>query len=136
MNDIETQQRFVALRAEGWSFTRIATELKVSKPTLITWSRKFQFDIHNQRAITIETLQEKWLASQEARVALLGEQLQRVQAELSQRDVASLSTTQLFALATALRREIKSETGPVEFTVSTAQIPLEEYYEKVRNWAP
>src|SRR5512146_270209 len=56
MNDVETQQRFVFLRAEGWSFARIAEDLQVSKPTLIKWSRKFQFDIQNQRAIIVESL--------------------------------------------------------------------------------
>ena len=40
MNDLEKQQRFVFLRAEGWSFARIVEELNVSKPTLINWSRK------------------------------------------------------------------------------------------------
>jgi len=41
MNDTQTQQRFVHLRAEGWSFARIAAEINGSKPTLINWSRKF-----------------------------------------------------------------------------------------------
>jgi transposase len=59
MNDAETQQRFVLLRAEGRSFTRIAEELNVSKPTLIKWSRKYQFEIQNQHAINLEALQEK-----------------------------------------------------------------------------
>ncbi|HEY5912952.1 MAG TPA: hypothetical protein VJA21_20365 [Verrucomicrobiae bacterium] len=35
MNDVETQQRFVLLRAQGLGFARIADELKVSKPTRI-----------------------------------------------------------------------------------------------------
>ena len=98
MNDIETQQRFICLRSEGWSFARIADELKISKPTLIKWSRKFQFEIQNLRAINIESLHEKWLSTREARVSALGEQLQKVQAELSKRDLTSLTTHQLFAL--------------------------------------
>jgi hypothetical protein len=44
----------------------LPTELKISKPTLINWSRKFQFDIQNQRAINIEALQDKWLTNREA----------------------------------------------------------------------
>ena len=69
MNDVETQQRFVHLRAEGWSFARIADELKISKPTLINWSRKFQFEIQNHRAINIEALHEKWVSTREDRVS-------------------------------------------------------------------
>src|SRR5215813_8591458 len=33
-----------------WSFSRIAAELDVSKPTLIMWSRPHQFDINSLRA--------------------------------------------------------------------------------------
>jgi orotate phosphoribosyltransferase-like protein len=35
MKDEETIARFIHLRAQGWSFARIATELNVSKPTLV-----------------------------------------------------------------------------------------------------
>jgi hypothetical protein len=59
MNDVEKQQRFVFLHAEGWSFARIAEALKISKLTLINWSRKFQFEIMNQRAIITEVMLEK-----------------------------------------------------------------------------
>ena len=58
MNGVATQQRFVQLRCESWSFARIAEELNVSKPTLIKWSRKLQYDIQNQRAIHLEALRE------------------------------------------------------------------------------
>ena len=59
MNDIATQQRFVQLRSQGCSFARIADELNVSKPTLIKWSRKFQYEIQNLRAVELEALQQK-----------------------------------------------------------------------------
>ena len=136
MTDIETQQRFVFLRSQGWSFARIAEELKVSKPTLINWSRKFQFDIQNQRAIHIEALQEKWLSARDVRVNALGEQLHKVEAELAKRDLATVPTRQLFGMAGSLRREIKRETGPVEFTIPISQIPNDEYHEQVQDWTP
>ena len=92
MNDIETQQRFICLRAQGWSFARIADEIRISKPTLINWSRKFQFDIQNQRAINIEALQDKWLCNRETPIELLGKQLQQIETELAKRDLTALST--------------------------------------------
>jgi hypothetical protein len=134
MTDIEKQQRFVFLRAEGWSFARIAEELQVSKPTLINWSRKFQFDIQNQRAIIVETLQEKWLATRDVRVNALGEQLRKVETELARRDISKLPTGRLFALADSLRRQIKSETGPLKFTTPVSEIPNDEYHEQVQDW--
>lgn len=129
MNDLDKQQRFVQLRAQGWSFARISEELGVSKPTLINWSRKRQFEIQNHRAILLEQLQEKWLSAADARVNYLGEQLQKVEAELATRDISSLTTGQLFHLAQALRRQIERETGPMTFTTAVNDIPSEEYCE-------
>ena len=47
MHDDKTVQRFIELRAQGWSYARLVTELNVTKPTLIAWSRKHQFQIQN-----------------------------------------------------------------------------------------
>jgi hypothetical protein len=136
MNPTETQQRFVFLRAQGRSFARIGEELDVSKPTLINWSRKFQFEIQNQRAILAESLQEKWLATQEVRVNALGEQLLKIEAELATRDVCSLPTSTLFSLADSLRRQIRRETGPLQFTTPISEIPREELHKQVQDWQP
>jgi|ERR1043166_43793 hypothetical protein len=137
MNDVEKQQRFVFLRAEGWSFARIAEDLNISKPTLINWSRKFQFEIQNQRAIIVETLQEKWLATRDVRVNALGEQLGKVEAELAKRDIATVPTARLFGLAYSLLRQIKRKTGgEVQFTTPVSQIPNDEYHDHVQDWKP
>jgi hypothetical protein len=136
MNDIEKQQRFVFLRAEGWSFARIAEDLQISKPTLINWSRKLQFEIQNQRAILREHLQEKWLSSVDLRVSTLGEQLRKVETELAKRDIAALTTGQLFSLVESLRRRIKRELGPMTFTIPVSQIPNEEFVDAVQDWKP
>jgi hypothetical protein len=45
MHDEPIVQRFIELRAQGWTYARLMTELNVSKPTLIAWSRKHQFTI-------------------------------------------------------------------------------------------
>jgi transposase len=136
MTDQETLVRFVQLRAEGRSFARIADELNVSKPTLIKWSRKFQFEIHNQRAILLEAVQERWLHTREERVATLGAQLQQVEAELARRNIGELSTPRLFALAATLRRQIQAETGQLRFTSPIKEIPDDEYCEQVQDWQP
>ena len=136
MKDVETQQRFVLLRSQGWSFARIATELNVAKGTLINWSRKFQFEITNQRAIELEALQEQLVATREIRARACGEQLKRIEAELAQRDLSELSTSRLFALARLLRRDILHETGPLQFTSQINEIPQNEYHEQVQDWTP
>jgi len=134
MHNDNTVQRFIELRAQGWTFARLVTELNVSKPTLISWSRKHQYQIQNLRAIELEALRERWLASTTERVNSLGEQLRRVEAELAAREPTSLTTTQLFALARSLRRQIEQATGQVQFTSPMSEIPEEEYHEQVQDW--
>ena len=135
MHDQETQQKFVALRAQGRSFSRIATELNVARCTLIDWSRKFQFQIQNQRAIELEALQEKYLATREERLARMGGQLAEVEVELQKRSVTELSTARLFALAESLRRQIQRETGEVRFRTPVNEIPGKEFHEEAQDWA-
>jgi hypothetical protein len=134
MHDEQTVQRFIDLRAAGWSYARLMTELKVSKPTLIAWSRKHQFQIQNLKAIEMEALSEKWLASTTERVNALGAQLRQVEAELAKRDPAGVSTPQLFTLARSLRRQIEQATGPMAFTIPVTEIPTNEYHEQVQDW--
>jgi len=134
MHDDSTVQRFIELRAQGWSYARLVTELQVSKPTLIAWSRKHQFQIQNLKAIELEALGEHWLASVTDRVNLLGTQLRQVEAALGQRDVTALTTPQLYALARSLRRQIAQATATPGFTVPVAEIPAAEYHEQVQDW--
>ena len=134
MHDEKTVQRFIELRAQGWSYLRLMTELNVTKPTLIAWSRKHQFQIQNLKAIELEALGEKWLTSVTDRVNRFGGQLQRVEAELAKRDPGELSTLQLQTLARSLRREIERAAASPGFTVPIKDIPAAEYHDQVQDW--
>src|SRR3954471_1029827 len=86
--DVPAQQRvFVELRAQGTSFSRIAEQIGVSKKTLIGWSRKFQFEIQNLRAIELEQLQHELISTRTARLREFGLDLNRILQELSNRDL-------------------------------------------------
>jgi len=134
MHDAKTVQRFIELRAQGWTYARLMTELNVTKPTLIAWSHKHQFQIQNLKAIELEALGEKWLASATDRVNALGEQLRRVEAELATRQPSALTTPQLYALARHLRRQIEQITGSVNFTTPVSEIPANDYHDQVQVW--
>jgi transposase len=129
MKDVEIQQQFVALRAKGKSFAAIAHELNVSKGALINWSRRFQFEIQNLRAIELEALQEQLIATRETRARALAEQLACIEQELKKRDLANVSTGRLHGLANSLRQQILRETGQIKFTSPLKEIPDDEYYE-------
>src|ERR1043165_8996621 len=70
--------QFIEVRARGLSFAKIAEQIGVTKKTLIGWSRKFQFEIQNARAIELERIQHEILDTREMRVLRLGSELARV----------------------------------------------------------
>jgi hypothetical protein len=117
MKDQETVQKFIELRAQGWSFVRIAADLGVAKSTLTEWSRKFRVAIHNRRALALDDLQERILGNVQSRVSGLAEKLGK--GELRQRDLKQLSTSQLYSLAASLRRQLERETGPIRLVTPT-----------------
>ncbi len=134
MKDQETVARFICLRAQGWTFDRIAAELKVSKPTLIGWSRQHQFEIQNLRAIETEALAEKCFASRQQRWEQLARDLRRVEDELAKRDLSDIPTARLLTLAARLRAEAGREAGGIRFSTAVRNIPSEEYFEDVLDW--
>lgn len=54
------QTKFLQLRADGISFDKIAIELKVSKPTLIQWSRLYKTDIEDMQFQAMQQLKETY----------------------------------------------------------------------------
>ena len=134
MTDQETIERFKFLRSQGWSFNRIAVELHVSKPTLIKWGRQHQFEIANLRATETEGLIEKFFKPQHERLQNLSNLMQRIEAELEQRKLDTVSTPKLLSLAGSLRAEIARETALPKFTEATRNIPSGEHVEEVMDW--
>ena len=52
------------------------------------------------------------------------------------RDLAQISTAQLYSLTAALRRQIERETGDITFVSPVKDIPGDEYVEEVQEWKP
>jgi transcriptional regulator with XRE-family HTH domain len=97
---IEDKQKFIELRAKGYSYAKIAEQINVSKPTLIQWSQEdatFR-NINNLRALHLDELQEKYAISKQHRIEVFSELLEKVKAELATRDLSELSTIRLVSL--------------------------------------
>jgi hypothetical protein len=108
----DQKSRFVQLRAKGFSLAKIATELKVSKSTLINWSRELQTEIAQTKAIELEILQEEYFLLKEGRIRLLGEQFKVIQAEIGKRDLSKVKTDKLLDLQLKYFTELKDEYVP------------------------
>jgi transposase len=134
MTDTETIARFIFLRAQGWSFNQIATELNVSKPTLIKWSRQHQFDIQNLRATETEALAERIFGQRHQRWEVLAQHLKQIEQEIAKRDLEEIPASRLHGIAAQLRAEIQRETASLRFAESTNNIPSEEFIYDTHKW--
>ena len=136
VKDEPTVQRFIKLRVEGLSFSRIAAELNVSKPTLIAWSRKHRHEIENLRAMERENLVHQLLASSEERMKALAAKLRAAETELARRDLTTVSTGRLLTYVDSLRRQLHREAGPMQFVSAVDAIPEDEYADRIQVWKP
>ena len=134
VKDQETIARFIQLRAQSWTYDRISTELNVSKPTLIQWSRQHQFIIQNLRTVETEALAEKCFAGRQQRWQQIARDLGRVETELAKRDLTDIPTARLLGLSARLRAEASREVGDLHFSTAVRHIPPEEYFENVVDW--
>jgi glutathionylspermidine synthase len=107
MHSQEAQDKFIELRAQGWTLQHIATELHISKRTLVEWNHAFAADIQSCRAVEVELLKEKFLASRDEDLNRMARLKKDVDDELSNRTLKFVPIEKLFRIATELRQEIQ-----------------------------
>lgn len=108
---MEIKEEFVQLRAKGWSYTRIARRLKVSKSTLSNWRAELEEEIASLKAMELEALQERYWMAKEGRIKLLGEQIKAIQKELKDREkpLADVPTDKLLELQLKYYQALQEE---------------------------
>jgi transcriptional regulator len=111
MHSTETVNQFLNLRAQGWSFARIAARLHVSKPTLLDWSHKHQSELDALKADQERSLEEAAQTSCELRLEHLTLFHTTLRQELIKRTLRSLSDQEVEALAAETERQIEKLTG-------------------------
>src|SRR5438105_8228220 len=98
MYNQDAQDKFVELRAQGWTLGHIATELHVSRRTLVDWNRECAAEIKSVSALERELLQEKILASREEELTRLARLQKDVNDELANRTLKFVPIEKLFRL--------------------------------------
>jgi len=114
MHPNQTKDQFIELRAKGWSYHRIAEHLDISTSTAHIWATEFSIEIQKLRAIELEAIQERVLASYEQDLTYLADELKRVQQVLRERDYGYVDTQQLYWYQGALMARIEKKCAPIE----------------------
>ncbi|MGZ4961238.1 MAG: hypothetical protein ACXWKG_07460 [Limisphaerales bacterium] len=114
MHSTDTKSKFLEFRGKGWSLARIAKQIDVSVRTLADWNQQHRQEIRTLRAIDIEALQEKFLATHEQELSSLTAQLQRIEQAIADSKLQFVETKDLFRLAAVTRAEIRKVIIPTE----------------------
>jgi transcriptional regulator len=107
MHSIETINQFLNLRAQGWSFARIADHLHVSKPTLIDWSRKHQSELAVTNANHERSVQESAQASHALQLEHLTLFHKTLRQEIIKRTLQTLSDEEIQTMADEIQHQIE-----------------------------
>lgn len=97
MDKLELHKRFIELRAAGFSYDQICNKIKITKPTAISWGKKFSSQIdETQNYLLVKTFGQE-IKKQNDTFTLYFEQFRRVQAyeidpEIAKKGIARLVT--------------------------------------------
>jgi hypothetical protein len=119
MELLETKERFIELRAKGWSFDKIAKEIGKAKQTLIDWSKDLQDEIANRKALELEALYEKYYLLKESRLETFGGMLTKIKDEVERRDLSDVPTDKLLDLFLKYNSQVREEVIEPNFKTST-----------------
>jgi len=126
----EVKHRFIELRALGKSYAAICKELQITKPTAVDWGRQLEQEIARLKAIELEGLYESYGLQKEARIKALGGMLQRMEAELAQRDLTKVNTGRLLELYLTYHQQAALDTQELRF-ISTQEEEEEHQHQEI-----
>ena len=119
METLEVKNKFIELRAKGYSFDKIAKQLGIAKQTLIDWSKELESQIANLKASELEVLQEKFFLSKKGRLETFGSLLGSLKKEIINRDLSDIPTEKLLDLFLKYSIQIEKEIVKPVFKTST-----------------
>lgn len=111
----EQIEKFIELRARGFSYEKIAKAIGVSKPTLIKLSRQYEKEIANQKFFNIECLLKRYRLARENKIKFLCKLLDRVNVELLSRDLGKLGVKDLLEVRVKLDEELRGLLNPIKY---------------------
>ncbi len=115
MKTSEEKKKFIEMRAQGLSFDKISSEIRVSKPTLVKWGQEFSKDIDNLKFIEMESLVQQYGLAMHARVEAFALLLQKAINELKERSFEGVTVKDLMNLIATLDGKINIELSRITY---------------------
>ena len=107
-NKTPTQTKFILLRSDGLSFDKIAKELKVSKVTLIQWSKLFEDNIKELQFLAMVEIKKRYSNTVAKRYETLLQQLDKIDKAILEADLLETPLKDLIQLQQHTYSQIES----------------------------
>ena len=131
---LDKQQKFIALRAEGKSFDAIAKSVKVSKLTLLKWSKEFKGQVEELTRIYEEQFVAEERIKRINRAKTISDELDEAYSVLSKTDYKNMNKKDLISMIEKLELKLEKVTGfGKEISQGTKDEIIKEYIEKVKR---
>ena len=118
---LEKQEMMIAMRAQGTSFDNISKDLKVSKQTLIQWSRLHEDEINNARIIYRDALRSSLSIDADSKIKELANLRSKLVEELLQRDFKEISANQLMKMIFQIDQQLQKYDDSDELFKSSSE---------------
>lgn len=127
MKSEEVKQQFIILRASGYSFRKIAAELKISVSTAQDWEDNYWNEIKQYKADELTDLYEQYHATKRQRIRALGDNLTEIEKIMKEKDVFNaLTPSQLLNYHIKYLQLLKDEYEPQDPEGRTISATLED----------
>lgn len=142
MKTTDIKEKFIELRAGGYSFDKISLKLKVSKPTLIKWDKEFNKEITGLKETRLENILETYRANKEHRITRLAKELENAWEEFGKLDYKNLTKRELLLMIIRMEKRLIEETEPKtkddeendkDFNITVKRVRLEDVIEKEKR---
>lgn len=114
MKDKETKQKFIELRAEGYSYSKIAQQLNISKSTCGVWDKEFKDEITSINKEQLEELYQAYGMMKQQRISSLGKTLAKIDSAIDEADFSNTDPVKLMELRLKYQDALKSEYIPLD----------------------
>ncbi len=110
---VEEKEKFIELRARGFSFDKIAEETGTSKNTLLKWSKECGRELEQAQYFELQSLLSQYEVMRRNRVEalsqLLGSSLKELRKRAENDSLSRLQTDKLLNLVLTLEQRIERE---------------------------
>lgn len=132
MKPAEKKEQFILLRAEGWSYSKIAKELGISKSTCTKWQKALAEPIREARDGRLQDLYTLYRVGKEAHIKTLGETIKRIEEALEKKDLTEIPADKLLKLKLEYEDRLQAQhTEPTEGGEAFTEYTTEEMLKAV-----